>query len=562
MLLSATIFSLCACQKEDADSTFAQTDTPVTESVCTHANIYHVPCVEPDGSTFGWAEHWFCLDCGGCFADAKGSEEMDEIILWGSNLNTSDATGIEKMCEIYDGFVELSASLAVANEESAIGKFILEQLKNGIMSGVGSVFKSILSVFHKWGEDPPKPSTTDILKGILDELRNIERAINDLTNTLKQLDEKNMMVDREKRSFYLFNATHPAFMAMLKELDDVTTESDLTDVKKSNIKAIVNEWYKKGIYNGSVQEDCYISVCDLMHFFNGYVASKSFVTMYDEMAEQQVPWIHEQEPIKYLIRIADVMTLTEGYMMVALYLYFNTTDTSDEMLRQLSSEFTSYFKAIENHPVPHDKKGYHEWTWADRDGKSRLDEWYLYDTLWKYDGMEAAYDEMYCNENYLWKDSHTIMTLWNAGHKAHDEITVDENRVISEYYRTKYGIKVYYDALVKAGFKGVVPYDKKGRLVCWDGSGFDYRSDESGQYRNLGWVRHMGYIQFYNVVKSDGFYIQREMWKDDNVWRCYVDWNYKYSGNLRYIINKGESCGLVFEAVTRNPDLKSRKTGQ
>lgn len=551
LILSVAAVSLCACQKDPDVQYEAQgEESQILDAACSHSDMIFISREEPNATSYGWAEHYRCPDCGGYFSDAAGTTPMENVVVWGSELNVENTLFIEEFSEIYDGLIDC-VTFEEGDDES-IGQKILEWLKKSVMDKIGDVFKKILSVFHSWGKEPPKPSTTDLMKGILEQLRNVERAINELCTTLGNLDEKNMMIERERKVFYLFNATHPSFMAMLNELEGVTTESDITPQKKENIRKIVSDWYDKGIYNGAVYEDCYITVCNLMHFFSGYVASKSFPVMYDAMIATKTPWLHEQEPIKYLVRITDVLTLTEGYIMMALHLSYNPSDTSNEKLKQMSSELLRYYQCLDSSPVPHDRKGFHEWTWADKTKKSRLDEFYLNDTMWKYDGMSKKYDEIY-NQHLIWKEENTIKSLWEACHPDQNEISIDEARVIYEYSKTAYGTNSIYEALEKAGFKGVVGYKNHGRLVCWDGKNWHRSLDGTLTYMNFQTSRLMNRIYFSNCVSETGFSINTpdNAGYNNVTWREGVRWMYYGEHKpLQDISDPGKPTSNVFQALT------------
>lgn len=571
IIFAVAVLGLSSCKKQNLDTSDSTTDG----QECKHANMVFVPGSEPDETSIGWKEHYYCPDCGKFFTDAEGKHPTEDIIIWGSELNVSSPEFVDELNTLYYEYEDLLPEGSLEGDDDTIGKKILEQLKKLVMNGIGEVFKKMLSVFHSWGKEAPKPSTEELLKQILGQLRNIELAFNELSNTLTQLDEKNMMVDRERKVYYLYNATHPAFMAVLNELEGIDDESKITDEKKAKIRQIVEEWYAKGIYNGTVQEDCYITVSDLAHFFNGYIASKSFLSMYDGMIEKKSsPWVHEQEPVKYMIRIADVMMLTEGYAMIALYLNFNPDATSDQKLQALNSEFNAYYAAIDNHPVPHSKKGYLEWAWPDsRDNKMRLQHYYLYQEIYKFDEekMEEKYNYLYEN-GWYWDNSGTLTNLWDACHQNHYDLCVEENYTIWKYYKDTYGIDSYYAALVKAGFTGIVPFESNGRLVCWDYANWE-KSNTSAKgiiikFRDLRVSGRERSIYFSNCVASKGWSLLTNdgdrYYYEELDWRNHIGFaQASKAGELPYICigEQGNRTQNIFQAVTRNPSLPDRKTG-
>lgn len=558
IILSFSALALCSCQKMDQESTGYEdlVTSRMYGSSCTHSNMEYVAALEPDEYSYGCVEHYCCPDCGACFSDAEGRNVLDDITVWGSSINLNCAEFVDNLTAEYESLFadEESNSFIAASE-------ILNLLKSAALNELGEVWNKLLDVYHKATGPKPAPTMDDYLLGIMNQLGNIENAINAVSSTLKELDEKNMMVERERGIFYLANTTHPSFMAVMKQLEQVSIPSEITDEKKEKVRKIVNDWYDKGVFNGTDYKDCYVTICDLMHFFNGYIASRSFPEMYDRIVNNSTPWKHEQEQMKYMIRISDVMNLTEAYFMMALYLNFNVDKTSAEKLKLLNSELQAYHKVIEANPVPAPEKGYFEWTWP---GKTKLDEYYIFNEMWKYPNLDDAYNRV-VNEKWSWQWGQPLELMWGQSHDGkHVELTREENMVIWNYYKSSARISSYYDAIVKLGMKGVVSFKEKGRIVCYDNHKWEISIDK-GRYKNKFWGYYRafrfvgdnpGWINFDNVVSPDGFTFFQAPFRTGLEWAL-DEIEHKWPTNIIY--GPGKSDGLVFEAVTRDASKPSRK---
>lgn len=568
LILALAAGSFCSCQKEEAED-IATGDYDYQSHLfgaeCTHPNMEYNPASEPDESSFGWIEHYSCPDCGGCFSDSEGRYRIEEVIDWGTSYNLDASQYVSAFCDAYETIIDAGT----VEEGTAItAAAILELLKKAALNELKEVYNKIVDVFHKKFGGPPAKTVNDYLAAIIDQLGNIENAISAVSSTLEKLQEKNLMIEREQGIFYLSNATHYCFKEVLNQFEGFDDGSKLTQDRKDKIKRIVNDWYATGIYNGVTYEDCYTRISDLMHFFNGYIASKPFPQMYDEIINKATPWKHEQEYMKYMMRISDVMTLTEAYFMLVLYLNFNPDGTSAEKLKLLNNELLGYHKVIETYPVPHAEEKYFEWIWADKEGKCHMDAIYLDREVKHYtDTVPCDMDNWFSavvEKKRKWCEREYPESIWKAGHSNdHPEIDQTDGRVIWNYYYRATRVTDFYEMLRMIGFTKVTDFKNKGRIFFRDDAGWkwDYSFGKEKFWGRIGALRFEGNgpgtIFFSNCIGNDGFNIY---YGGNNViFRTNCNWCCSWKGKPEHINSYDhKSIGNIFEAVTYDATKKRR----
>lgn len=551
LILGVALVGLASCQKKDLDTETIDQQYSMLGATCSHDSMIHYSAVQPNDTSFGWVEHYYCPDCGGYFADPDGKQPLENVIIWGSSLNLNSTE--EYMSIFSETYDYITSNPDAYGEENAwiSGAAILDLLKNAALNELGEVLKKLLDVYHKATGPKPAPTVNDYLKQIMDQLGNIESAINAVSSTIKKLDEKNMMVERERNVFYMANATHPAFRAVLDQLEGVSDTSQVTADKKIKIQNIVDGWYNKGIYNGVSYDNCYVKICDLMHFFNGYVASKSFPQMYDEVVFASTPWKHEQEMSKFMIRIDDMMNLTEAYFMMTLYLYFHPDNTSAEKLKLLTTELQAYHKVIDANPVPLHEKNFREWMWRDASGNTHLHEYYLNQKLYDYPMNHITY-YIYENKHLEWHKESTVRPLLNIARTSNDNIAIfsGEGYVIFNYYYNSHFMTNFYEMLIKAGFENVVPFSKNGRIVFRDNAPYKYTQGDPDFKMECGEIRfhgNPGPMYFSNVVDGDGFKLLN--YGAETIFQAGVRWGVDWK-KANEIQDPGKSTDNVFQSIT------------
>lgn len=558
-----------SCQKEDAETPRWKQDESFT---CQHDSLFFVPGVEPTDVECGCVDHYYCPQCGKCFSDGTCQLEIESPILWGTSL-------VLNAGEYFDFFETAFNEFGYMDEiaSSKCELACLPSIKDLLVDNADDIIDNVFEFFDK------EPDKTLIikegLKSISDNLLKVERAILGLAEMHKEEAIKKSINDRERKLFYLRNATHPCFMSVLNQISasKITSKkwSDLPAERVNNIKGIVDEWYSTGVYNGITYEDCYITVSELLHFFNGFWTSvKSFPELYDQLAFKSTPWLHQANITRMMCRCSDIMTLTEAYTVMCLYYHFHPDNISQERIRLFNIEMKKYDSVLEAHPADTEVVAHTRWIWKNKASNEDLTPFKLHRDIWhfknkasdKEDLIDQSLNELMVSRKPSWyeEDLGAIAKVYNASlgpdNDKHNSISIGEQRIIYNYYREK-GMTDYYEMLIKAGFRNVTRYNENGRLVYWVNDVHRFGNNgEAGEYHGLSYqcqvlydgVEYKGKIYFRRQLSPDCKSIEDvSSIREGVMWEMEINEYYK----PLYMKTLGTRTKYNFESLTRTDGM-------
>jgi len=556
-----SVTSVISCEK---DSTVH--DRPADELIlCSHDSLSFFNGVEPTETECGCIEHYYCPQCGRYFSDAACKDEIESPVLWGTSL----VINAEDYFDFFEtAFYEYGFDDEITSDRCALS--FIPSLKDILVEKAEDIIGDLFSFTE---EEPDKGLIIqEGLKNISDNLLRVESAILGLAEMHEKAAIKQSVDDREKKLFYLRNATHPCFMSVMNEIVSVgkkcTTWSELPADRVENIRSIVNEWEATGIYNGNVYEDCYLNISELLHFFNGFWTSvKSFPELYDELAFRSTPWLHKANIPRMMCRCSDMITLTEAYTMMCLYYHFNTNNISTERIRLFNIEMKKYDSVLAAHPADTEVVASTRWIWRDKSKSADLSPFKLYRDIWHFndgqgDVIDRALNELAVSKLH-WYNLAAMDYLYDAttDKGKRFSIELDQQHLIYDYYRKK-GVKDYYQMLTKAGFRNMTPYDNGGRLVFWIKDRHAFGSDgDSGECYGLYFQSQYlydgktipGKLLFRRQITTDCKAIEDYKLtniREDMAWRMDKDANKPYE-----ITSIGKRTGWQYESLVRDSKI-------
>lgn len=495
--LSLLFFITVVSCSKDSEPLVPIEDPQVGDSLCAHDSLYYVAAVEPTETECGCVEHFYCPQCGRCFSDVACRNELETTILWGTGL----VIGAQDNFEFFeDAYLRYGYQGFVTRPSRS--NFAFGGLLKDVLLDVGD---KALDKFFDFLDEDDDSKVDSLLTVISNNILRVEQAILAIVQMHTDAALKNTLNQREQKLFYVRNSTHPPFMAIVNKLRGYKRVG-VPDSVKVQIKEIVDDWYEAGIYNGSHYENCYTIISELLHFFNGYWTSdKTIPQLYNHFVYRGTPWSHQANPTLLMVRANDELTLAESYLMVSLYLQLNQSNVSQEYINQLNNEMRIYDAALKEFPVDTAVVTTTRWVWTyqghDKTPHCDLTRQRLWRKIRHFNRDNKGLEDKltsYENKTDMWWNDKNNLHYFDELYQAstdnwnHHGLTLDQQKVIYEYYATKKNCKDYYQALTKAGFYDVTPYSSGGRLLALFGKE-GYYSDEGGLTSELQGVIQRGY---------------------------------------------------------------------
>jgi len=309
----------------------------------------------------------------------------------------------------------------------------------------------------------------------------------------------------------------------------------------------------------------------MLDYINGTWSSKSFPELYDHIAMRSTPWAREGNNLREAMRSADILSLTEAYVMLSLYYYFNPKLINQARYNLIKAKMKAYCECMERFQVNPVEENAIRWWWHDKQDGSKLDQYVLDKSIFHFEYLESNLDKAIAERyDFSVKNAEAMRRITEENIPVGSFLEFKDYKLIYKYLAESRGDgtanKTLYEGIKDAGFTNLVPFKDGGRIVYRSGAhgfcGEKYKTKSEGFSDYLYYSARYGGEGIANIFCLETALNEnaKRMERRDNFYRKNAWFKTVDIGNIfkiYYLYNKGERTGIEIQGVSRSAKLKA-----